>query len=148
MSCSWGACRLHAVAPGKKPRDFGVPGSMVGMSGSVSGSTSSPDRPPMSTLSRRDKEPRSGMVPSSLDYVTRGMWNSFVSKIRGLLGGLGSLSALCSSLKSPVPMFMGIPMMMHSDTPETNQKGDERAFQHRGGLTAQQVPAVCRHAFT
>lgn len=62
------------------------------------------------------------MVPSSQDYVTRGMWNSFVSKIRGLLGGLGSLLALWSSLKSPVPMFMGIPMMMHSDTPETNQK--------------------------
>lgn len=55
----------------------------------------------------------------SLDYVTSGMWNSFVSKIRGLLGGLGSLLALWSSLKSPVPMFMGIPMMMHSDTPHT-----------------------------
>ena len=53
------------------------------------------------------------------------MWNSFVSKMRGLLGGLGSLWALWSSLKSPVPMFMGIPMMMHSDTPETNQKGGE-----------------------
>lgn len=74
-------------------------------------------------LSRQDKKPRSGTVPSSLDYVTRGMWNSLVSKIRGLLGGLGSLSALCSSLKSPVPMFMGIPIMMHSDTPETNQTG-------------------------
>lgn len=78
----------------------------------------------MEPLFKQDKEPRSGMVPSSLDYVTRGMWNSFVSKIRGLRGGLGSLSALWSSLKSPVPMFMGIPMMMHSDTPETNQKGD------------------------
>lgn len=59
------------------------------------------------------------VVPSSLDYVTRGMWNSFVSKISGLLGGFGSLLALWSSLKSPVPMFMGIPMMMHSDTPHT-----------------------------
>lgn len=63
------------------------------------------------------------MVSSSLNYVTRGIWNSFVSKIKGLLGGLGSLSALCSSLKSPVPMFMGIPMMMHSDTPEIKQTG-------------------------
>lgn len=57
------------------------------------------------------------------DYVTRGMWNSFVSKTRGLRGGLGSLLALCSSLKSPVPMFMGIPMMMHSDTPATTRMG-------------------------
>lgn len=60
------------------------------------------------------------------------MWNSFVSKMRGLLGGLGSLLALWSSLKSPVPMFMGIPMMMHSDTPETNQKGGERVSLHLG----------------
>ena len=30
-------------------------------------------------LSRRDKKPRSGTVPSSLDYVTRGMWNYFNS---------------------------------------------------------------------
>ena len=60
------------------------------------------------------------------------MWNSLVSKMRGLLGGLGSLLALWSSLKSPVPMFMGIPMMMHSDTPETNQKGGERASLHLG----------------
>lgn len=60
------------------------------------------------------------------------MWNSFVSKMRGLLGGLGSLWALWSSLKSPVPMFMGIPMMMHSDTPETNQKGGERASPRLG----------------
>lgn len=60
------------------------------------------------------------------------MWNSLVSKMRGLLGGLGSLLALWSSLKSPVPMFMGIPMMMHSDTPETNQKGGERASPHLG----------------
>lgn len=54
-----------------------------------------------------------------LDYVARGMWNSSVSKMRALRGGRGSLSALWSSLKSPVPMFMGIPMMMHSDTPHT-----------------------------
>lgn len=74
-----------------------------------------------------------GVVPSSPDYVTRGMWNSFVSKIRGLLGGFGSLLALWSSLKSPVPMFMGIPMMMHSDTPETNQKEIRELLTH-GGL--------------
>ena len=59
--------------------------------------------------------------PLALNCVTRGMWNSFVSKIRGLLGGFGSLLALCSSLKSPVPMFIGIPMMMHSDEPGTNR---------------------------
>lgn len=76
------------------------------------------------------------MVPSSRDYVTRGMWNSFVSKIRGLLGGLGSLLALWSSLKSPVPMFMGIPMMMHSDTPETNQK-EIRELRTHSGLSGQ-----------
>lgn len=90
---------------------------------SVLGSTRLTSQLPASSPFPDDKEPRSGTIPSSLDYVTRGMWNSFVSKIRGLLGGLGSLSALWSSLKSPVPMFMGIPMMMHSDTPETNQKG-------------------------
>lgn len=54
-----------------------------------------------------------------LHYVASGMWNSSVSKRRALRGGRGSRSALCSSLKSPVPMFMGIPMMMHSDTPHT-----------------------------
>lgn len=68
---------------------------------------------------RQDKQLRPGMVPLPRDYVTRGMWNSLVSKIKGLLGGLGSLLALWSSLKRPVPMFIGIPMMMHSDTPQT-----------------------------
>lgn len=46
-----------------------------------------------------------------------GIWNSLLSNIRGLLGGVDSLSALCNSLKSPVPIFIGIPMMMHSETP-------------------------------
>lgn len=59
------------------------------------------------------------------------MWNSFVSKIRGLMGGFGSLLALCNSLKSPVPMFIGIPMMMHSDTPGTKQN---RGYRVEGTL--------------
>lgn len=33
--------------------------------------------------------------------------------------GVGTLTALCRSLNNPVPIFIGIPMMMHSDTPET-----------------------------
>lgn len=33
--------------------------------------------------------------------------------------GVGTLSALCRSLNNPVPIFIGIPIMMHSDTPET-----------------------------
>lgn len=49
--------------------------------------------------------------------MARGRWNSGPSKSSGLVTGAGSRSALCSSLNSPVPMFMGIPMMMHSDTP-------------------------------
>lgn len=53
-----------------------------------------------------------------LCYVMRGIWKSGLSKSRGRLTGEGSFSALCRSLNSPVPMFMGIPMMMHSDTPE------------------------------
>lgn len=52
-------------------------------------------------------------------YVIRGIWKSVLSKRRGLLGGEGSLSPLCRSLKSPVPIFIGMPMMMHSDTPGT-----------------------------
>lgn len=52
-------------------------------------------------------------------YVIRGMWKSELSKSSGLLGGDGSLSALWRSLKSPVPIFIGIPIMIHSDTPET-----------------------------
>lgn len=40
-----------------------------------------------------------------------------MSKRRGLLAGEGSFSALCKSLNSPVPIFIGIPIMMHSDTP-------------------------------
>lgn len=83
-------------------------------------------------LSRQDRSRGQGVGPSSLHYVTRGMWNSFVSKMRGLLGGFGSLLALWSSLKSPVPMFMGIPMMMHSDTPETNQKEIRELLTHSG----------------
>lgn len=57
-----------------------------------------------------------GVVPSG-GYVARGRWKSGLSNRSGLVKGTGSLSALCSSLNSPVPMFMGIPMMMHSDTP-------------------------------
>lgn len=52
-------------------------------------------------------------------YVIRGIWKSEFSKRRGLLTGEGSLSALCKSLNNPVPMFIGIPIMIHSDTPET-----------------------------
>lgn len=52
-------------------------------------------------------------------YVIRGIWKSALSKRSGLLTGEGSLSALCRSLNSPVPIFIGIPIMMHSDTPET-----------------------------
>lgn len=46
-----------------------------------------------------------------------------LSKIKGLLGGSGSLSALCRSLNSPVPMFMGMPIIMHSETPNRRDKG-------------------------
>lgn len=61
---------------------------------------------------------------TSEHYWTRGMWKSGLSKSKGLRGGLGSFEALCRSLKSPVPMFMGIPIIMHSDTPVETQ--DER----------------------
>lgn len=57
-------------------------------------------------------------------YVARGRWKSGLSKRSGLVTGAGSLSALCSSLNRPVPMFMGIPMMMHSDTPANREEGE------------------------
>lgn len=60
------------------------------------------------------------MVFFSLGYVIRGMWNLFVSKIRGFLGGFGFLLVLWSSLKSLVLMFMGIFMMMYLDIFEIN----------------------------
>lgn len=60
-------------------------------------------------------------------YVIRGMWKSAVSNRRGLLTGEGSLSALCRSLNSPVPIFIGIPIMMHSDTPE---RGTQEMLRH------------------
>lgn len=59
---------------------------------------------------------------TSEDYWTRGMWKSGLSKSKGLRGGLGSFVALCKSLKSPVPIFMGIPIIMHSDTPAEPQE--------------------------
>ena len=62
------------------------------------------------------------MIDRRKVYVTNGVWKSGLSKSSGLLGGEGSLSALCSSLNSPVPMFIGMPMMMHSDTPEEDRE--------------------------
>lgn len=61
-------------------------------------------------------------------YVTIGIWNSLLSNIRGLLGGVDSLSALCKSLKSPVPIFIGIPMMMHSETPGEGKKKQKQKY--------------------
>lgn len=55
-------------------------------------------------------------------YWPRGMWKSGLSKSKGLRGGLGSFVALCKSLKSPVPMFMGMPIIMHSETPAETQR--------------------------
>lgn len=55
------------------------------------------------------------------DYVLRGIWKAALSKRSGLLAGEGSLSALCRSLNSPVPIFIGMPIIMHSDTPETGR---------------------------
>lgn len=55
-------------------------------------------------------------------YVLSGIWKSALSKRRGLLAGEGSLLALCKSLNSPVPIFIGIPIMMHSDTPERGRR--------------------------
>ena len=55
------------------------------------------------------------------------MKNSFVLKIRGLLGCCVSLLAMCNSLKSPVLMFPGIPMMMHSDVFGNYQNSGQRA---------------------
>jgi hypothetical protein len=42
---------------------------------------------------------------------------------------------LWSNLKSPVPMFIGIPMMMHSDTPANNQNQDQSFSTCRGIFT-------------
>lgn len=57
-----------------------------------------------------------------VDYGAKGMWKSGLSKSNGLRGGLGSFVALCKSLKSPVPIFMGIPIIIHSDTPAEAQE--------------------------
>lgn len=64
-------------------------------------------------------------------YVIRGMWKSALSNRSGLLAGEGSLSALCRSLNSPVPIFIGIPIMMHSDTPETGTQEMLRPYQRK-----------------
>ena len=46
-----------------------------------------------------------------------GRWKSGVSKRRGRRLGFKSASDCCRSLKRPVPIAIGIPIMMHSETP-------------------------------
>lgn len=42
--------------------------------------------------------------------------------ISSLLGGFGPQLALCNSFKSQGLMFLGIPMVMHTDMTEKDQK--------------------------
>lgn len=78
---------------------------------------------------------------SSCRYVARGMWKSALSNSRGLWVREGARSAFCSSLNRPVPMFMGMPMMMHSDTP-ANGKERRRHWGWGWGGGKLQFPSV------
>lgn len=78
------------------------------------------------TVNREWTNPETGLWRKHEGYEAIEMWKSGLSKSNGLRGGFGSFTALCNSLKSPVPIFMGIPIIMHSDTPGKRETERER----------------------
>lgn len=88
-----------------------------------------------------------------VDYGAKGMWKSGLSKSNGLRGGLGSFVALCKSLKSPVPIFMGIPIIIHSDTPAESQEDRgmtdiQFGYSKTGHIHTLQLNSVVSSAFS
>ena len=75
------------------------------------------------SLSLRGKSFRP--LPTFLSWSFHCKFNKLINQ--GFLGDFGSLLVMCNSLKSQVVIFLGIPMMMHSDMPRNNQKSGQRA---------------------